>query len=119
MGSATALEPTSVPVPGAGAGEIRIRVRAVAMNPADNKTTKGLSGSRFIHANVSPLVVGFDFAGEIDELGADVHGLSRGDRLFGFLPYSPSTRNGTLAHNVIARADQVARMPEQRRGSGR
>ena len=67
--------------PAPGAGEVRVRVRAASVNGFDTAVAagylKGMMEQRF------PVVLGKDFAGEIDAVGADVDGFSVGDRVFG------------------------------------
>jgi len=67
--------------PEPAAGEVRVRVRAASVNGFDNAAAagylKGMMEHRF------PVVLGKDFAGEIDAVGADVDGFAVGDRVFG------------------------------------
>ena len=67
--------------PEPAAGEVRVRVRAASVNGFDNAVAagylKGMMEHRF------PVVLGKDFAGEIDAVGADVDGFAVGDRVFG------------------------------------
>ena len=67
--------------PAPGAGEVRERERAASVNGFDTAVAagylKGMMEQRF------PVVLGKDFAGEIDAVGADVDGFAVGDRVFG------------------------------------
>jgi len=69
------------PVPHAGPGQIRIAVRAASVNPVDWKMLAGaMSGGQ-------PLAgtgyLGYDAAGEVDEVGEGVTGVSVSDEVFG------------------------------------
>ena len=79
FGTAPELLEISEPVP--TAGEVRVRVRAASVNGFDLAVAagyvKGMMEHRF------PVVLGKDFAGEIDAVGPDVEGFAVGDRVFG------------------------------------
>lgn len=98
--------------PGLGPGQVRIRVTAAAINPADLKVASGKDGARFLKAAKFPLPIGYDFAGSIAELGSGVTGLDAGDRVFGFLPYSSKTRQGSLVESLVADAAAIAPLPD-------
>src|SRR5690242_804202 len=99
-GDLGALAVGTVALPTPGAGQIRVRVTAAALNPADLKVARGDFVGRLLHARVTPLVVGYDYAGTVDECGAGVDDLRPGDAVFGFLPYAGKTRGGTFAERV-------------------
>jgi NADPH:quinone reductase-like Zn-dependent oxidoreductase len=65
------------PDPKPGPGELRIKVRAAGINFADLVARVGL----YPDAPRPPCVVGYEVAGEVDELGGDVDGFSLGDRV--------------------------------------
>jgi NADPH:quinone reductase-like Zn-dependent oxidoreductase len=99
-----------VPLPEVRAGEVRVRVHASSVNPSDAKTLLGKI--TLLHAKVFPLVVGWDVSGVVDELGAGVTGLSLGQEVFGFHPYSWRTRFGAFAEYTVLAADCLAPKPE-------
>lgn len=68
-----------LPVPPLGAStDVRVRIHAVALNHLDLFVLRGLPGM-----TVGPRwIVCADGAGTVDEVGGDVHGLARGDRVF-------------------------------------
>jgi alcohol dehydrogenase len=94
------------------AGEVRVRVHAAAANPADVKIVRWTSAARFLHAKTTPLVPGYDFSGVVDEVGPGVRDLSAGDAVFGHLPFSGKTRQGTFSELITVRAGQVAVKPD-------
>jgi NADPH:quinone reductase-like Zn-dependent oxidoreductase len=70
-----------VETPAPAAGEVRVRVRAASVNGFDLGVASGAVLEFMPHR--FPLVVGKDFAGEVDALGAGVEGFEVGDRVFG------------------------------------
>jgi NADPH:quinone reductase-like Zn-dependent oxidoreductase len=61
--------------------QIRIRVRAAGVNPVDWKIRGG--SSRRAVPIALPSIPGLEAAGVVDEVGADVEGVSIGDEVFG------------------------------------
>ncbi len=57
------------------------------------------------------MIMGYDFSGRVDAVGADVQSLKRGDEVFGFVPYAPRTRWGTFAEFTVTRAGALAHKP--------
>jgi NADPH:quinone reductase-like Zn-dependent oxidoreductase len=109
------LESASVrelPDPKPNPRQVRVRVAAASLNSADLKVLEWRDGASFIHGRARPHVVGYDFSGVIDEVGADVAGLHVGDAVFGFLPYARSTKTGSLAEWVLAKPEWLAKKPE-------
>jgi len=104
------LKQMDLPLPTPGRGEVRVRVVASALNPADYKVLLGKM--KFLHGRNRPLVLGYDFSGTVDAVGADVSGRSVGDEVFGFLPYGPFNRRGAFAEALIARCDEIALKPK-------
>jgi NADPH:quinone reductase-like Zn-dependent oxidoreductase len=104
------LAAIDVPMPTPGRGEVRVRVAVSALNPADYKVLLGTL--KVVHARTRPLIVGYDFSGTVDAVGADVTSVSVGDEVFGCLPYSMWNRRGAFAEALIARADEIARKPQ-------
>ena len=57
-------------------GEVKIRVKACGICGSDVHGYLGITGRR-----TAPMIMGHEFAGEIEALGADVDGLRPGDRV--------------------------------------
>ncbi len=108
-GPLASLVQIDAPVPTPSGREVRVRVVASALNAADYKVILGTL--KFLHARNRPLVVGYDFSGTVDAIGASVTNVSVGDEVFGFLPYSPGNKRGAFAEWLIASADEIARKP--------
>ncbi|MEY9856457.1 NADPH:quinone reductase-like Zn-dependent oxidoreductase [Catenulispora sp. GAS73] len=82
FGGPESLTVQDVPEPHAGAGQIRIRVAAAGLNPMDwFMTSDAKTAARF--GLSLPCGFGTDYAGVVDEVGADASGYAVGDRVFG------------------------------------
>ncbi len=68
-----------VPVPAPGPGEILVKVHSTALNPVDWKLAKIPQMSGMIPQY--PATLGSDAAGTVEELGEDVVGFAKGDRM--------------------------------------
>ena len=94
------------PDPVARPGRVVVRVRAAALNPKDVLTRTGklrwFAGRRF------PKRVGYDWAGEIAELGRGVTGLAAGDAVFGMIQ---AWTAGACGERVEVLPDELARKP--------
>ncbi len=105
------IEQVELDYPPVGNDEVLVRVKSAAVNPADIKVITGKKGGRFIHSGKSPIGLGFDFSGVVKEIGADVSGFLQGDEVFGFLPYSTKTTQGSFADYVVVKSGTVANKP--------
>lgn len=103
------LKPVHLPTPSPGAGQVLVRVHAAALNPADYLLILGKS--KILHAHNFPLVVGYDFSGIVESVGASVADRKIGDEVFGFLPYSLGNRQGTFAEMIVARTAEISAKP--------
>ena len=65
------------PDPRVGEGDVLIRVRATSLNYHDVFTCRGMPGIKV----PLPAILGLDCAGDIEEVGSEVEGWSRGDRV--------------------------------------
>ena len=101
-----------IPKPTAGKGEVRVKVITSAINPAEERVINGDFVGRFLHAKTSPLIVGWDFAGTVDLLGDGVTGLSAGTSVWGHLPYSMKTKQGTFAEYITISQSELAIKPD-------
>jgi NADPH:quinone reductase-like Zn-dependent oxidoreductase len=69
------------PEPHAGPGQVRVAVRAASVNPIDWKMVSGATEEDERPAR--PVLLGFDAAGVVDEVGEGVEGTAVGDEVFG------------------------------------
>jgi len=82
FGGPEVLALQAVPEPRAGDGQIRVRVTAAGLNPMDwFMTADAETAARF--GLSLPCGFGTDYAGIVDQVGADASGYAVGDRVFG------------------------------------
>lgn len=105
-GPAERLEATELARPAAGPGRVVVRVGAVGVNPVDatNRADPSWAGIE------PPYVVGYEFAGSVEEAGPGVIGLERGDAVWGLCPVR-GTRFGAYAEYVEVAAEWVGPRP--------
>ena len=89
--------------------EVLVRVDAVGVNPIDWKTRSG-GGMYENFGPASPMVLGWDIAGIVEETGLGVTRFQMGDRVFG-MPRFPEPANA-YAEFITAPSRQLARVPE-------
>ncbi|ASW54755.1 NADP-dependent oxidoreductase [Plantactinospora sp. KBS50] len=78
FGGPEVLEIADLPEPHPGREEVRVAVRAAGVGLSDLKKRQGLMDQDL------PQTLGYEAAGVVDEVGADVTGVAIGDRVFGF-----------------------------------
>lgn len=107
FGGPEVLTIEDVPDPTAGAGEIVVRVRAAGVNPVDAYVHTG----SYARKPPLPYTPGFDGAGEVERVGADVKGLKAGDRVYIAGPGNTVAGAGTYAERAVCVPSQVHRLP--------
>lgn len=110
-GPINSLRIGEIETPTLRSGTMLVRVVAASINPADLKFIRGKDGGGFLHAKNFPTPIGFDFSGVVEQLGANVHGRAVGDEVFGHLPYSPTTKQGSFAELVLVKPGAVGLKP--------
>ena len=105
-------EMVELPMPMPSRGEVRVRVIASAVNPGEEKVIDGDFVGRFLHAKTSPLVLGWDFAGTIDALGAGTTDIDEGAAVWGHLAFSPFQKQGAYAEYVTVPREALAPKPD-------
>jgi len=98
-GAAPALR-EDVPAPTPAENEVLVRVHASSVNPADNSIAGGvLAGMGLEHQY--PVVLGRDYAGVVEQVGAAVSGYRPGDQVFGFVLHAnPAVHDGAWAELI-------------------
>jgi NADPH:quinone reductase-like Zn-dependent oxidoreductase len=98
---AAVFEETERPQP--GPGEILVRIKATSINPMDWKIREG-----YLHEYLQlPLVLGSDFAGDIEALGEGVEGFEVGTAVYGM----KGLRGGTYAEYTTALPNDMGKKP--------
>lgn len=110
FGGVDRLHPAELPVPAAAAGEVLIRIAAAGVNPVDWKIREGHLAALFPHR--FPLIPGWDAAGTVAAVGADVADFAVGDHVWAYCR-KPTVQGGTYAEFVVMTARDVAPMPVQ------
>ncbi len=99
-GGPEVLKVAEVPQPHAGPGQIRITVKAASVNGMDVKTRSGMvSGGQALS---EPVILGWDAAGVVDEVGEGVTDVAVGDDVLG---------QGSRTHAEYAVLTSWARKP--------
>src|SRR6185437_10697964 len=87
-------------------GEALVRIRAIGVNPVDWKTREGRGVAE---TPDSPIILGWDIAGVVEEVGADVDQFAAGDDVFGMVRF-PEFGNAYAGY-VAAPASDLAKKP--------
>jgi NADPH:quinone reductase-like Zn-dependent oxidoreductase len=93
------------PKPDLNPEDVLVKVYASGVNPVDWKVRKG--GSKF--NEFVPRILGWDFSGVIEQVGAKAGRWKKGDEVYG---RPDITRNGTYAEYIAVRGDEIAHKPE-------
>jgi NADPH2:quinone reductase len=97
-----------IPTPEPGPDEILIAVHAAGVNPVDWKIREGLRRDRFPHE--PPIVPGWDAAGTVAAVGANVRQFSVGERVFAYCR-KPVVKWGAYCEAIAVAAANAAHMP--------
>ncbi|WP_286240600.1 NADP-dependent oxidoreductase [Neptuniibacter halophilus] len=108
FGAEDALNYTELAKPELNPGEVLVRNRAAGVNPIDWKTCAGGGAAPFI--GELPFVPGWEFAGTIEAVAADVSEFTPGDEVFGCIRFPE--RAGCFAEYLTAPADQISLRPQ-------
>ena len=93
-----------LPAPAPAENEVRVRVHASSVNPVDNAIAAGMLRDMVEHE--FPVILGRDYAGVVDQVGADVTRYSVGDEVYGFLFHAnPTVHAGTWAELITVTQD--------------
>jgi NADPH:quinone reductase-like Zn-dependent oxidoreductase len=104
FGGSDVLKIEELPIPAPGPGEVLIRVEAAGVNPVDYKIRSG----EFKPVGLqTPLTLGRDVSGVVQQTGSGVQHLDAGDAVYAMLDRD----HGSYAEYVIARAEDVAAKP--------
>jgi NADPH2:quinone reductase len=109
LGAPSAMTLEDVPTPVPSADEVLLRVHAAGVNPVDAYIRSG----QYARKPSLPYTPGSDGAGVVDAVGANVKGLSRGDRVYVAGYGNKAGGAGTYAELAVASPSQLYRLPER------
>jgi NADPH:quinone reductase-like Zn-dependent oxidoreductase len=107
-GGPEVLRYEDAPRPEPAKHEVLVRVHAASVNPVDWHIRAG--HLRGLRNDPFPLILGWDFSGVIEQVGAEVEGWKKGDEIYGH-PSIAST-GGTYAEYAIAPVGSFAHKPK-------
>ena len=92
--------PIDLPAPAPAEDQVLVRVHASSVNPVDNAIAAGmLLGMGVEHE--FPVTLGRDYAGVVEQVGANVTRYTPGDRVYGFILHAnPAVHDGAWAELV-------------------
>jgi NADPH:quinone reductase-like Zn-dependent oxidoreductase len=97
----------NLPDPQPGPGQVRVRVRAAGVQPVDCAVRQGLFRGGGPFQVTLPQILGNEFAGVVDQVGAGVTDFAPGDEVLGF-----QILNSYAELVVVSTAQIVAKPPE-------
>lgn len=106
FGGADQLHLEDIPVPAIAPHEVLVRIVAAGVNPVDWKIRSGLMAAAF--PVKVPATLGWDGAGVVGAVGADVDRFKVGDEVFFFADFA---HGGTYADYAAVDASQLALKP--------
>jgi NADPH:quinone reductase-like Zn-dependent oxidoreductase len=106
-GDRSVLRYEECPVPPVAQDEVLIKVIATSVNPIDWKVRTGHLKEKVPHQ--FPMILGWDVAGIIQEIGGAVTRFSPGDAVYA---RPDATRNGSYAEYIAVKESEVAFKPE-------
>src|SRR5829696_3923068 len=101
-----------LPAPIAAPNEVLVRVHASSANPADSSIAAGLLEQMGVEYEF-PVILGRDYAGVVEQVGAQVSRYAVGDEVFGFLLHAnPTVHDGSWAELIAIPQDMfIGRAP--------
>jgi NADPH:quinone reductase-like Zn-dependent oxidoreductase len=103
-GGADRFAVREVEKPAPGPGQLLVRVRAASVNPLDWKMRQGRM--RWVKPARFPLILGYDVAGEVEAIGAEVSHFAPGDAVYAY-----SAQGGGYAESVLVEERAAAPKP--------
>jgi NADPH2:quinone reductase len=97
----------NVPDPTPGPSEVLVRIRAAGVNPVDVYIAAGT----YPRKPAPPYIPGFDGAGEVEAVGAEVTSFAPGDRVYIAGHGSKPAGAGTYAERAVCTSAQLHRLP--------
>jgi NADPH2:quinone reductase len=104
---------SELPTPLVAPNEVLVRVHGSSVNPVDSGIAAGMLAQMGVEYDY-PVILGRDYAGVVEQVGADVSRYAVGDQVFGFLLHAnPTIRDGSWAELIAVPEDlSIAPAPE-------
>ncbi|EMD40132.1 hypothetical protein CERSUDRAFT_151111 [Gelatoporia subvermispora B] len=94
----------AIPIPTPGANELLVKIESAALNPVDWKVPEyGIIREDY------PVILGYDAAGTVEEVGPEVQGFAKGDKVF--YQAGPTNEYGAFQQYALAKANVTAKLP--------
>jgi NADPH2:quinone reductase len=102
-----------LPAPTPADNEVLVRVHASSVNPVDNSIAAGMLAHIGIEYDY-PVTLGRDYAGVVEQTGAEVTGYQPDDPVFGFLPHAnPKAHDGAWTELITVTEElSIAPVPD-------
>lgn len=107
VGDATVLKTVEESVSPPGSGEVRLKVESIGLNRAEVLFRQGL----YLEKPAFPSRIGYEAAGVIEAVGADVKNLKAGDRV-STIPSFSMSQYGVYGEVATVPASSVAKYPD-------
>jgi len=109
FGGPDKLQLIDLPVPEVKEGEILVQVKAAGVNPVDWKIRQGYLKDLFTHE--FPVILGWDAAGVVKEVGNGVTRFKQGDEIFAYCR-KPIVHGGAYAEYILLEEEHAAIKPK-------
>ncbi|WP_223559314.1 NADP-dependent oxidoreductase [Chryseobacterium lathyri] len=90
--------------------EVLVKVKAIGINPVDVNARAYDGVLNWIYGDIRPVVLGWDIAGEVSEIGEEVSDFKIGDRVFGMVNFFGNGK--AYAEYVAAPESHLALIPD-------
>ncbi len=111
FGGIEKMKVRDLPIPQVDTDEILVRVETAGVGEWDPFEREGGFAREFGIKPQFPHVLGSDGAGTVEAVGKDVHGLKKGDRVYGINLMDP--KGGFYAEYATVKAEHAAAVPEK------
>jgi len=108
FGSTDQIKIMDLPIPQPQPHEVQIKVAFAGVNPVDWKICEGLFKDRMPYE--FPIILGWDVAGTISEIGSEVTQFKVGDEIYAYVR-SSTIKNGSFAEFICFEAQHVSLTP--------
>lgn len=109
FGDETELHERSVPVPTVGDGDVLIRIDVAGLGSWDREEREGHYDGAFGVPSAFPYILGWEGAGTVEAVGAEVTRFAPGDRVYA--ASTPVPRGGFYAEYAVVDQEHVAPVP--------